>query len=87
MKADRKENHGRAFRVTITETLQRTITIYESELKEPTPDEAAQMASDWWHNSQIVLEAEDFAGVDFTAEEIGDSTEETDSLEEMGGEV
>lgn len=27
---------GRTFKVTITETYQRTVTIYESEMKEPT---------------------------------------------------
>ena len=31
---------GRAFKVTITETYQRTVTIYESEMKEPTVEEA-----------------------------------------------
>jgi hypothetical protein len=31
---------GRTFKVTITETYQRTVTIYESEMKEPTVEEA-----------------------------------------------
>lgn len=31
---------GRAFKVTITETYRRTVTIYESEMKEPTVEEA-----------------------------------------------
>ena len=34
-----------------------------------------QAVSDWWHNGQIVLEAEDFDGVDFSAAvggEVGD---------------
>ena len=39
---------GRAFKVTITETYQRTITVYESEMKEPTVQEAERMAEDWW---------------------------------------
>lgn len=61
---------GRAFRVTITETLKRTVTVYEEELKEPTSDDAVQTVSDWWHNGQIVLVAEDFTDVDFKAEEV-----------------
>ena len=38
---------GRAFKVTITETYQRTITVYESEMKEPTVEEAQRVAEDW----------------------------------------
>lgn len=62
---------GRTFRVVITETLKRVVKVNESELKEPTMDEAIQAVSDWWHNGQIVLEAEDFDGVDFTSAEGG----------------
>jgi hypothetical protein len=85
------ENRGRAFQVTITETLKRKVTVYETELKEATPDEAAQLVSDWWHNSQIILEAEDFADVEFPAEEMEGTPEEMDEFpetgipEEMGG--
>ena len=42
---------GRAFKVTITETYQRTVTIYESEMKEPTVEEAQRVAEDWWQDS------------------------------------
>lgn len=66
---------GRTFKVTITETLRRTVLVHESELKEPTVDDAAQTVSDWWHNSQIILEAEDFVDVDFEAEETEEITE------------
>lgn len=62
---------GRTFRVVITETLKRVVEVNESELKEPTMDEAIQTVSDWWHTSQIILEAEDFDGVDFTPAEDG----------------
>lgn len=62
--------NGRAFRVVITETLKRVITVHESELKNPTVDDAVQTVSDWWHNGQIILVAEDFHGVDFDAKEI-----------------
>ena len=66
---------GRKFRVTITETLKRTVTVHESELKAATPDDAAQAVSDWWHNGPIVLVAEDFADVDFEAEEVTEGGE------------
>ena len=66
---------GRAFKVTITETYQRTITVYESEMKEPTVQEAERMAEDWWQDSQIELGTEDFQDVEFTAREDGGSDE------------
>lgn len=66
---------GRAFKVTITETYQRTITVYESEMKEPTVQEAERMAEDWWQDSQIELEKEDFQGVEFMGREDGASDE------------
>lgn len=62
---------GRTFRVVITEMLKRVVEVNESELKESTMDEAIQAVSDWWHNGLIVLEAEDFDGVDFTPAEGG----------------
>ena len=37
---------GRTFKVTITETYQRTVTIYESEMKEPTVEEAQRVVED-----------------------------------------
>lgn len=66
---------GRAFKVTITETYQRTITVYESEMKEPIVEEAERMAEEWWQDSQIELEKEDFQGVEFTGREDGDLDE------------
>ena len=63
---------GSTFRGVITETLKRVVEVNESEIKEPTMDEAVQAVSDWWHNGQIVLEAEDFDGVDFSAAEGGE---------------
>ena len=38
-----KQKNERLFKVTITETLKRTILVREGELKEPTPDDAAQL--------------------------------------------
>ena len=55
---------GRAFKVTITETYQRTVTIYESEMKEPTVEEAQRVAE---------LGKEDFQGVEFTGREDGEA--------------
>ena len=64
---------GRTFKVTITETYQRTMTIYESEMKEPTVEEAQRVAEDWWQDSQIELGTEDFQGVEFTGREDGEA--------------
>ena len=38
----KNQPNGRTFKVTITETYQRTITVYESEMKEPTVQEIAE---------------------------------------------
>lgn len=67
---------GRVFKVTITETLERVVTVYESELKEPTHDDAEQTVRDWWRNSQIVLGPEDYTGVEFHVEEGGGQDDE-----------
>lgn len=66
----KNQPNGRAFKVTITETYQRTITVYESEMKEPTVQEAERVAEDWWQDSQIELGTEDFRGVEVTACEL-----------------
>ncbi|MDD6678023.1 MAG: DpnD/PcfM family protein [Firmicutes bacterium] len=71
-----KQKKERVFRVTITETLKRTILVREGELKEPTADDAAQTVSDWWHQGQIILEADDFTDVDFSAEEVREGGED-----------
>ena len=39
---------GRAFKVTVSELYQREITVYESEMKEATPEEALRMVENWW---------------------------------------
>lgn len=62
---------GRTFKVTITETYQRTVTIYESEMKEATVEEAQRVAEDWWQDSQIELGTDDFQDVEFTGREDG----------------
>ena len=48
------------FKVTITETLKRTV-----EVEADDQQEAEQMVSDGWHNSKYILDAEDFVGVAF----------------------
>ncbi|NBK19622.1 DpnD/PcfM family protein [Anaerotruncus sp. 1XD42-93] len=50
------------FKVTITETLKRTV-----EVEADDQHEAEQMVSDGWHNSQYILDAEDFVGAAFEA--------------------
>lgn len=70
MMQDGSQSQGRTFEVTITETRRRTVIVHESELKACTPDDAEQAVSDWWHNGQIILVPEDFAGVEFEAREI-----------------
>lgn len=48
--------------VTITETLNMTVTVEaESQL------EAEQMVSDNWSNQEYILDADNFTGVDFKA--------------------
>ena len=70
MKNDKNQNQtGRTFTVLITETLKRRVTVHEAELKEATAEDAVQTVSDWWHNGQIILEADDFDGVEFTTAE------------------
>lgn len=51
-----------AYKVTIIETLKR-----EVEVQARSQEEAVQMVSDKWKNSEYVLSAEDFEDVDFTA--------------------
>lgn len=66
----KNQPNGRVFKVTITETYQRSITVYESEMKEPTVQEAERVAENWWQDSQIELGTEDFQGVEVTAREL-----------------
>lgn len=52
------------FDVIITETLRKKVTV-EAE----SPVEAEQLVSDMWHNSEYILDADDFVGVEFECEE------------------
>lgn len=63
------------FDVTITETLQKTVSI-EAETKE----EAEQLIAEMWDNSDIILDADDFADVGYKANE-GKEIEKLNELE------
>lgn len=52
------------FDVTITETLQKTVSI-EAETKE----EAEQLVQEMWDNSDIILDTDDFADVEYKSDE------------------
>ncbi|MGC4019975.1 MAG: DpnD/PcfM family protein [Muricomes sp.] len=52
------------YEVTITETLQKTVSI-----RAESRSEAEEIAQENWNNSEYVLSAEEFQGVEFQAEE------------------
>ena len=66
----RTQPAGRVYQVTITETRRRTVTVHESELKAPTPDDAEQTVRDWWHNGKIIPGTEAFPDVECEAREM-----------------
>ena len=71
------------YKVLITETLQKTVLV-EAE----TEQEAHRRVSDAWKNSEYILDADSFQGVEFhvTGEANGDSGEkELDCVESKGG--
>lgn len=50
------------YRVAIIETLRRIVAVEADD-----PDQAEQIVSDGWHRSKYILDAEDFAEVEFEA--------------------
>ena len=73
----------KTYKVLITETLQKTVLV-EAE----TEQEAHRRVSDAWKNSEYILDADSFQGVEFhvTGEADGDSGEkELDLVESKGG--
>lgn len=60
----------RTFEVTITETLRAKV-----EVEADSREEAEQLVSDRWRNSEYILDAENFEGVDFKARPMGRSRE------------
>ena len=74
----------KTYKVLITETLQMTV-LGEAE----TEQEAHRRVSDAWKNSEYILDADSFQGVEFhvTGEADGDSGEKNlDRVERKGGE-
>lgn len=55
----------KTFEVTITETLKLTV-----EVKANSREEAEQFVSDRWHDSEYILDADNFVGVEFDATEV-----------------
>ncbi len=68
-KTSDREPSGRTFKVTVSELYQREVTVYESEMKEATPEEAVRVVENWWKDSQITLTNEDFQGVEYSVAE------------------
>ena len=64
---DRKLASPEKFRVTITETLKRTVEVVAD-----SQHEAEQIVSDDWHKSKYILGSEDFVDVNFEAEPVID---------------
>jgi len=60
-----KVNHNHEYEVTITETLKMTVTV-----EAKSRDEAEQIVSDNWHNSEYILDADNFVGVEFEAKPV-----------------
>lgn len=52
------------FNVIITETLRKVVTV-----KAETAEDEKDMVDAAWHNSEYILEAEDFDGVEFTIQD------------------
>ena len=53
-------NTRKYYRVAITETLRRVVTVAAED-----EDDARQRVSDAWRNTEYILEADDFEGVEF----------------------
>ena len=72
------------YKVLITETLQKTVIVEAS-----SEQEAHRRASDAWKNSEYILDADAFQGVEFhvLGEADGDDSEkDIDRIERKGGE-
>ena len=52
----------KTYEVTITETLQKTVTVEADSRKE-----AERQVEENWNNSEYILDADSFVGVDFSA--------------------
>lgn len=63
----------RKYKVIITETLEKVV-----EVEARDKIEAEQIVSDAWHNSKYILDADNFTGVEFTAEEVSRNRERSE---------
>ena len=63
------------FEVTITETLQKSVVV-EADSK----DDAIQMVEDMWKDADIILDSENFVGVEYESDN-GKEIEKTNELE------
>ena len=61
---EKKSGNMREYSVTITETLRKTVTVEAESMAE-----AEQMVNDAWHNSEYILDADDFQEVEFESAE------------------
>lgn len=64
-RSGKETSQPRLFKVTITETLRRTVEVEAND-----PGDAEQMVSDGWHNSKYILDSEDFTDVEFEVEPV-----------------
>ena len=65
------EMNRKYYRVAITETLRRVVTVAAED-----EDDARQRVSDAWRNTEYILEADDFEGVEFYVLGIGEAPAE-----------
>ena len=80
MSIDTENNGLKEFEVEITETLRRTVTVEAADR-----DEAEQIVSDNWRNSEYVLDADNFIGVEFEASKGGRELARDENHREEGG--
>lgn len=66
------------YEVTITETLQRRISVSAA-----SAEEAEAKVTDRWNNSEIILNADDFVGVDYKAKLIKPVQQQQDNIQQI----
>ena len=66
------------YKVAVTELLRRVILVEAAD-----EEQARQRASDAWHNSEVILSAEDFEGAEFYVVGEADGSEGEKNLERI----
>lgn len=66
------------YEVTITETLQRRVSVSAA-----SAEEAEAKVTDRWNNSEIILNADDFVGVDYKAKLIKPVQQQQDNIQQI----